>query len=46
MRATLFYVPFKVKDLSLADCDCQEIKLVEAEKPGLMALSEDFGASE
>ena len=31
--------------MSLADCGRTEIKLAEAEKPGLMALREEFGAS-
>ena len=35
---------FKVKDLSLADWGRKEIKLAEAEMPGLMALREEFGA--
>lgn len=34
---------FKVKDLSLADWGRKEIKLAEAEMPGLMALREEFG---
>ena len=36
---------FKVKDLSLADWGRKEIKLAEAEMPGLMALREEFGKS-
>ena len=32
------YVPYKVKDLSLAEWGRKEIKLAEAEMPGLMAL--------
>ena len=32
------YVPYKVKDLNLAEWGKQEIKLAEAEMPGLMAL--------
>lgn len=38
-------VKFKVKDLSLAEWGRREIKLAEAEMPGLMALREEFGAS-
>ncbi len=34
---------FKVKDLSLADWGRKEIRLAEAEMPGLMALREEFG---
>jgi adenosylhomocysteinase len=36
---------YKVKDISLADWGRKEIKLAEAEMPGLMALREEFGAS-
>jgi adenosylhomocysteinase len=36
---------YKVKDMSLAEWGRQEIKLAEAEMPGLMALREEFGAS-
>jgi adenosylhomocysteinase len=36
---------FKVKDISLADWGRKEIKLAEAEMPGLMSLREEFGAS-
>ena len=35
-------VPFKVKDISLADWGRKEIELAEAEMPGLMALREEF----
>jgi adenosylhomocysteinase len=38
-------VKFKVKDLSLAEWGRREIRLAEAEMPGLMALREEFGAS-
>ena len=31
------YVPYKVKDLNLAEWGKKEIKLAEAEMPGLMA---------
>src|SRR6186997_1376947 len=34
---------FKVKDLALAEWGRKEIKLAEAEMPGLMALREEFG---
>lgn len=34
---------FKVKDLTLADWGRKEIKLAEAEMPGLMATREEFG---
>ena len=39
------YIPFKVKDISLAEWGRKEIKLAEAEMPGLMALREEYGAS-
>jgi len=39
------YIPFKVKDMSLAEWGRQEIKLAEAEMPGLMSLREEYGAS-
>ena len=42
---TTHYVPYKVKDMSLADWGRTEIKIAEAEMPGLMALREEFGAS-
>jgi adenosylhomocysteinase len=35
----------KVKDISLASWGRKEIKLAEAEMPGLMSLREEFGAS-
>lgn len=40
------YVPYKVKDISLAEWGRKEIKLAEAEMPGLMALREEFGSSQ
>lgn len=40
------YTPYKVKDLSLADWGRKEIELAEAEMPGLMALREEYGASQ
>ena len=39
---TVAYVPYKVKDLSLADWGRKEIELAEAEMPGLMALREEY----
>ncbi len=44
-NATSTYVPYKVKDISLAEWGRKEIRLAEAEMPGLMALREEFGAS-
>ncbi len=40
------FVPYKVKDLSLAAWGRKEIQLAEAEMPGLMALREEFGPSQ
>ena len=37
---------YKVADLSLADWGRKEITLAEAEMPGLMALREEYGASQ
>ncbi len=39
---TIPYVPFKVKDISLAAWGRKEIELAEAEMPGLMALREEY----
>ncbi|MHA8063731.1 adenosylhomocysteinase [Aquirufa aurantiipilula] len=40
------YVPFKVKDIALADWGRKEIQLAEAEMPGLMALRAEFGKAQ
>ena len=37
------YVPYKVKDIGLADWGRKEIKLAEAEMPGLMAIRQEYG---
>lgn len=42
---TSTYVPYKVKDISLAEWGRKEIKLAEAEMPGLMALRAEYGQS-
>jgi adenosylhomocysteinase len=42
---TSSYVPYKVKDILLADWGRKEIRLAEAEMPGLMALRIEFGES-
>ncbi len=39
------YLKYKVKDISLAAWGRKEIKLAEAEMPGLMSLREEFGTS-
>ena len=36
-------LPYKVKDITLADWGRKEIQLAEAEMPGLMALREEYG---
>ena len=38
-------LPYKVKDISLAEWGRKEIKIAEAEMPGLMSLREEFGTS-
>jgi adenosylhomocysteinase len=43
MSATKAYIPFKVKDISLADWGRKEMDLAEAEMPGLMSLREEYG---
>ncbi|WP_057938673.1 adenosylhomocysteinase [Algoriphagus resistens] len=40
------FIQYKVKDISLAEWGRKEIKLAEAEMPGLMALREEYGASQ
>jgi adenosylhomocysteinase len=37
------YIPYKVKDISLAEWGRKEIELAEAEMPGLMSLRAEFG---
>ena len=43
---TTSYVPYKVKDIALAEWGRKEIELAEAEMPGLMALREEYGESQ
>jgi adenosylhomocysteinase len=45
MTATSQYLPYKVKDIGLAEWGRKEILLAEAEMPGLMALREEYGES-
>ncbi|KQS33199.1 adenosylhomocysteinase [Dyadobacter sp. Leaf189] len=40
------YIPYKVKDISLAEWGRKEITLAEAEMPGLMAIREEYGPSQ
>ena len=37
-------LPYKVADMSLADWGRKEIRLAEAEMPGLMAIRVEFGS--
>lgn len=43
METKTQYVPYKVKDISLAEWGRKEIELAEAEMPGLMAIREEYG---
>ncbi len=43
---TIPYIPYKVKDISLAEWGRKEIELAEAEMPGLMALREEYGSQQ
>jgi adenosylhomocysteinase len=43
---TIPYIPYKVKDMSLADWGRKEIELAEAEMPGLMSLREEYKDSQ
>jgi adenosylhomocysteinase len=45
MSKTTEKLPYKVKDITLADWGRREIELAEAEMPGLMALREEYGES-
>ncbi|MBA3675382.1 MAG: adenosylhomocysteinase, partial [Chitinophagaceae bacterium] len=40
-----FNLKYKVADISLAEWGRKEIKLAEAEMPGLMSLREEYGKS-
>ncbi|MDZ4758373.1 MAG: adenosylhomocysteinase [Bacteroidota bacterium] len=39
-------VPYKVKDITLAEWGRKEIKLAEAEMPGLMSIRKEYGPSQ
>src|SRR5579875_2624080 len=41
-----FKMPYKVKDMSLAEWGRKEIRLAEAEMPGLMSIRSEYGASQ
>src|SRR6476660_1680891 len=38
-----FKLPYKVKDITLAEWGRKEIRLAEAEMPGLMSLRQEYG---
>lgn len=46
MSNTQEKLSYKVKDISLAEWGRKEIRLAEAEMPGLMSLREEYGASQ
>ena len=46
MSNTQEKLKYKVKDISLAEWGRKEIRLAEAEMPGLMSLREEFGSSQ
>tara|TARA_R110002072_G_scaffold281965_1_gene444619 strand:+ start:285 stop:1595 length:1311 start_codon:yes stop_codon:yes gene_type:complete len=43
--STIEKLPYKVKDISLAEWGRKEITIAEAEMPGLMALRDEYGSS-
>ncbi len=45
MKTEKTYVPYKVKDISLAEWGRKEIQLAEAEMPGLMEIRKEYGPS-
>ena len=45
IKTNVKYTPYKVKDISQADWGRKEIKLAEAEMPGLMSLRKEFNKS-
>ena len=42
IKSNVKYMPFKVKDINQAEWGREEIKLAEAEMPGLMALRSEY----
>ncbi|CAG5069990.1 Adenosylhomocysteinase [Dyadobacter sp. CECT 9623] len=44
--STETYIPYKVKDISLAEWGRKEITLAEAEMPGLMSIRAEYGPSQ
>ena len=45
IKTNVKYTPYKVKDISQADWGRKEIRLAEAEMPGLMSLRREFSKS-
>ena len=45
MSTTVERLPYKVKDITLAEWGRKEITLAEAEMPGLMSIREEYGDS-
>jgi len=43
---TSSYLPYKVKDITLAEWGRKEIRMAEAEMPGLMAIREEYRGSQ
>ena len=43
---TMKDIQYKVKDISLADWGRKEIRLAEAEMPGLMSIREEYAAAQ
>ena len=41
-----FSLPYKVADITLADWGRKEIRLAEAEMPGLMSIRSEYGPSQ
>ncbi|KQX08335.1 MULTISPECIES: adenosylhomocysteinase [unclassified Leifsonia] len=46
MTSTATALPFKVRDLGLAEAGRHQLRLAENEMPGLMALREEFGPTQ
>src|SRR5512141_1157973 len=46
MSETKTQLPYKVKDISLGEWGRKEIKLAEAEMPGLMSTRKEYGPSQ
>jgi adenosylhomocysteinase len=46
MSESTTHLPYKVKDISLAEWGRKEISLAEAEMPGLMAIRKEYGSQQ